>query len=73
VWTLEQDRELWSTSIAWLDTVWHEDSFTLELTAGDYVVMFDAEAPWSPGGQDPAFAGEHRSLGFALSSLAFEA
>jgi hypothetical protein len=73
VWPLEQDRELWSTSIAWLDSIWHEDSFPLQLAGGDYVVRFDAEAPWSPAGKDPAFAGEHRSLGFALSSLVFEA
>jgi GT2 family glycosyltransferase len=73
VWPLEQDRELWSTGIAWLDSVWHEDSLPLQLAGGDYVVMFDAEAPWSPEGKDPTFAGEHRSLGFALSSLVFEA
>jgi GT2 family glycosyltransferase len=72
VWSLEQDREHWSASIAWLDSVWHEDRFPLQLAGGDYVVVFDAEAPWSPGGNDPAFAGEHRSLGFALSSLRFE-
>ena len=71
VWPLEQDRELWSTSIAWLDSGWHEESFPLQLAGGDYVVSFDVEAPWSPDGTDPAFAGEHRSLGFALSSLSF--
>jgi hypothetical protein len=71
VWPLEQDRELWSTSIEWLDSVWHQDSFPLQLARGDYLVMFDVEVPWSPEGRDPAFAGEHRSLGFALSSLVF--
>jgi hypothetical protein len=72
VWPLRQDRELWSTSIAWLDSVWHRDSFSLRLAGGDYLVMFDVEVPWSPEGRDPAFVGEHRSLGFALSSLVFD-
>jgi GT2 family glycosyltransferase len=69
---LDQGRPVWSTSVAWHDANWHDDSFPLRLAAGDYVVSFESEAAWSnPGRQDPAFWAENRSLGFALSSLSF--
>ncbi|MGA2320241.1 MAG: glycosyltransferase family 2 protein [Solirubrobacteraceae bacterium] len=69
---LDQRRPVWSTSIAWLDAAWHEESFPLRLAGGDYLVSFDAETAWSnPGGEDPAFWAENRSLGIALSSLSF--
>jgi GT2 family glycosyltransferase len=70
--SLDRRHPLWSTHLAWLDADWHEDTFQLELGAGDYLLSFDAEATWSnPEGRDPAFWGENRSLGFALSSLLF--
>ena len=69
---LAQAHAVWSTRIAWADADWHEDSFPLRLPPGDYVVSFAAKATWSnPGGGDPAFWAESRSLGFALSSLSF--
>ncbi len=62
-----------STRIAWQDGAWHEDRFALALTAGDYVVAFDAEATWSnPDQRDPAQGADNRSFGFALSSLSFD-
>ncbi len=70
---LHERRASWSTRIAWHDQDWHEDSFPLQLPAGDYLVSFDADAAWSnPKRQDPSLWPENRSLGFALSSLSFE-
>lgn len=64
---------VWATRIVWQDGDWHEVSFPLRLAAGDYVVSFNAESPWSnPGRRDPALWAENRSLGFALSSLTFD-
>jgi len=73
VFPLDERRPVWSTSIAWLDAAWHDESFPLRLPAGDYLVSFDTEAPWSnPGGRDPELWAEKRSLGFALASLSFD-
>lgn len=64
----------WSTRIAWRAGEWHEQTLALGLAARDYVVTFDAEATWSnPGRREPELPPENRSLGFALSSLSFEA
>jgi hypothetical protein len=74
VCALDQRTAVWSTRIDWGDADWHEDTFPLHLTAGDYVVSFAAEATWSnPSGEDPALWAENRSLGFAVSSLSFGA
>jgi len=70
---LEERGAIWSTRIAWHDSDWHEEDFPLRLTAGDYLVSFDAETTWSnPGQRDPELWPENRSLGFALSSLVYE-
>jgi hypothetical protein len=69
---LDQQEPVWSTLISWEDAEWHEDSLPLRLGAGDYLISFDAEAPWSnPKRRDPALWAENRILGFALSSLSF--
>jgi GT2 family glycosyltransferase len=61
-----------SRRIEWRDAEWHEESFTCELPAGEYLVTFRAGATWSnPGGRDGALWAENRSLGFALASLTF--
>jgi GT2 family glycosyltransferase len=71
---VDQQTPSWSTRIAWHDADWHDHSFATDLAAGDYVVSFECEAPWSnPDGRDPAFWAENRSLGLALSSLSFGA
>ena len=71
---LDERRAVWSTRIAQHDAEWHEDSFPLQLPAGDYLVSFDADAAWSnPERQDPSLWAENRSLGFALSFLSFGA
>jgi GT2 family glycosyltransferase len=70
---LAEQIPVWSKRVAWQDADWHEETFPLRLTAGDYFVSFDAQAAWSnPGQRDPALWAENRSLGFALSSLSFE-
>ena len=70
---LQQQQAVWSTRIPWSDADWHEDSFPLQLEAGDHLVWFEVERTWSnPDGRDPALWGENRSLGFALSLLSFE-
>ena len=67
-------RAVWSERIAWRDGDWHEDSFRVQLAAGDYVVAFDTDETWrNPNQGDPALPPENRSLGFALSSLSFDA
>jgi GT2 family glycosyltransferase len=72
VCTVDQQLPVWSTRIPWHDPDWHEDSFALDLAAGDYLVAFDSEAAWSnPNQRDPALWAENRSLGLALSSLSF--
>ena len=69
---LGEQVPVWSTHLAWHDGDWHEESFTLRLPAGDYVVSFDAEETWTnPAQRDPSLWSEIRSLGFALSSLSF--
>jgi GT2 family glycosyltransferase len=69
---LDRSQAAWSTRIAWTDASWRHESFPLRLTAGDYLVSFDADTTWSnPEGQNPALLAENRSLGFALSSLSF--
>ncbi|MCW3068936.1 MAG: glycosyl transferase family 2 [Solirubrobacterales bacterium] len=72
--SLDQGRKIWSTTLAWRDAEWHEDSFPLELIPGRYVALFEAATPWSnPGQVDGSLWPESRSLGFALSSLWFDA
>jgi GT2 family glycosyltransferase len=72
LYPLDQRTPIWSMLIAGSDTDWHEDSFPLQLPAGDYLVAFDTDAPWSnPERRDPALPPENRSLGFGLSSLSF--
>lgn len=69
---LGRSSEAFSTRLDRRDADWHEDSFGVELPAGAYLVSFDAEDSWSnPDGRDDALWAENRSLGFALSSLAF--
>jgi GT2 family glycosyltransferase len=63
---------VWSGRIPWHDGDWHEDSFPVELAAGDYVVAFDTDETWcNPNQQDRTLPPENRSLGVALSSLSF--
>jgi GT2 family glycosyltransferase len=70
---LGQQAPIWSHRIAWRDADWHEDDLALRLPAGDYLLTFDAEAPWSnPGRRDASLWAENRSLGVALSSLRFD-
>jgi GT2 family glycosyltransferase len=67
---LGEPRESWSTRLSWRDADWHEETFSLELAPGDYLVSFVTDASWSnQNGRDPELWGENRSLGFALSSL----
>jgi GT2 family glycosyltransferase len=57
-----------------VDSSWQVDAFPLELAPGDYLVSLEADAVWSnPHGRDPGLWPENRSLGFAVSSLSFEA
>jgi hypothetical protein len=37
----------WSTRLAWQEGEWQEENLTLQLSAGDYMVAFHAEATWS--------------------------
>jgi GT2 family glycosyltransferase len=69
---LDQPMPVWTVRIAWRDAEWHADSFPVQLASGDYLVSFDAEAPWSnPDQADQTLWAENRSLGVALSSLSF--
>jgi GT2 family glycosyltransferase len=72
--SLDAAQEVSSTRIEWRDADWHEDSFPVQLAPGKYMIRFEAEIPWSnPGQTDPSLWAENRSLGFALSSLSFDA
>jgi GT2 family glycosyltransferase len=69
---LGEPRESWSTRLGWGGPDWHDEAISLALEPGDYLVSFKTEATWSnPDGRDERLWGENRSLGFALSSLAF--
>jgi hypothetical protein len=58
--------------VAWRDGQWHAECLRFPLAAGEYLVVFTAEATWSnEGGKDPTLWPESRSLGFALASLRF--
>lgn len=62
----------WSGRLPWREGQWHEEDLAMALEGGDYLIEFDAERTWSNREQgDAAFPPENRSLGFALSSLAF--
>jgi len=65
---------LWSTRLAWQEGEWQEEQLALRLSAGDYVVAFEAEGTWSnPDRGEPQLPPENRALGFALCSLSFGA
>jgi GT2 family glycosyltransferase len=69
---LDAAQPVWSTRLEWCEGEWQDETLSLRLAPGDYVLAFEAEAAWSnPGQRDPALAPENRSLGFALSSLSF--
>jgi GT2 family glycosyltransferase len=62
----------WSTRLAWQEGEWQEEKLTVQLSAGDYVVAFEAEGTWSnPDQGEPQLPPENRALGFAVSSLSF--
>jgi hypothetical protein len=64
------NEAVWSTSVGWQDSDWHEDNFPVQLAAGEYLVSFDVHRTWSnPGRRDASQLPENRSLGFALSLL----
>jgi GT2 family glycosyltransferase len=68
----EAEGDRFSTTLPWRDGEWHEVSLAVELQAGEYLVSFGVERPWSnPEGRDPSLWPENRSLGFAISSLDF--
>jgi GT2 family glycosyltransferase len=70
---LDAAEPVWSTRLEWCEGEWQEETLSLRLAPGDYVLAFEAEASWSnPGQRDPALPPENRSLGFALSSLSFD-
>jgi GT2 family glycosyltransferase len=69
---LHRARTIWSTYLPWRDGNWREERLGLPLAAGDYIVSFDADAVWSnPDGADASLSPENRSLGIAVSSIAF--
>jgi hypothetical protein len=71
---LDVAEPVWSTRLQWGEGDWQEQTLSLRMAPGDYVLSFEAEATWSnPGQRDPALPPENRSLGFALSSLRFAA
>jgi hypothetical protein len=70
---LDAAEPVCSTRLEWREGEWQEETLSLRLAPGDYVLAFEAEATWSnPGQGDPALPPENRSLGFALSSLSFD-
>jgi GT2 family glycosyltransferase len=70
---LDAAQPVWSTRLEWCEGEWREETLSLRLAPGDYVLAFEAEATWSnPDQRDPALPPEKRSLGFALSSLGFD-
>jgi GT2 family glycosyltransferase len=69
---LHHDWAIWSTRLPWRDGDWREERLGLSLPAGDYVFCFEADAVWSnPDGADASLSPENRSLGIAVSSIAF--
>ncbi len=68
--SLQGSHEAWSEVLPWRDSDWREDSFEIDLAAGDYLLSFDAQKTWTnPAGRDPSASPENRSLGFALASF----
>ncbi len=69
---LESAERAFATQLAWRDAEWHEESFSVELAPGDYLVSLRTERTWSNrDGRDPSLWAENRSLGFAVSSFSF--
>jgi GT2 family glycosyltransferase len=69
---LDSPEAVWSTRLAWHEGQWGQRTLPLRLSAGEYIVTFDAEGTWSnPAQRDPQLPPENRSLGFAVSSLTF--
>jgi GT2 family glycosyltransferase len=69
---VDSQDALWSTRLAWREGDWREEKLPLRLSAGDYVVAFEAEGTWSnPDQGEPRLPPENRALGFAVSSLSF--
>jgi GT2 family glycosyltransferase len=70
---VDSQDALWSTRLAWQEGEWQEEKLTLQLSAGDYVVAFEAEGTWSnPDQGEPQLPPENRALAVAVSSLSFE-
>jgi GT2 family glycosyltransferase len=70
---LHRRRIAWSTRLPWRDGDWHDDRFDVRLAPGEYLLSFDADTAWSnPDGEDADFSPENRSLGIAVSSIAFD-
>ena len=69
---VDSQDALWSTRLAWQEGEWQQEKLTLQLSAGDYVVAFEAEGTWSnPDQQELQLPPENRALGFAVSKLTF--
>jgi GT2 family glycosyltransferase len=69
---VDSPQTVWSTRLAWRKGDWQQEQLALGLGPGEYVAKFDAEDTWSnPGQRDGGLPPENRSLGFAVSSLAF--
>ena len=69
---VDSQDALWSTRLAWQEGEWQEEQLALQLSAGDYVVAFEADGTWSnPNRAEPQLPPENRALGFAVSSLSF--
>jgi hypothetical protein len=70
---LGEESTAWSSEIAWSDGDWHERALPLELDPGEYLVTFVTDSAWSNvDGRDAGLWAENRSLGCAISSLAFD-
>ncbi|HEY4810634.1 MAG TPA: hypothetical protein VIH71_06195, partial [Solirubrobacteraceae bacterium] len=69
---VDSHEAVYSTRLARQEGEWREEKLTLQLSAGDYVVAFEAEGTWSnPDQGEPQLPPENRALGFAVSSLSF--
>jgi GT2 family glycosyltransferase len=67
---VDSAERLWSMRLPWQAGDWAQQTLSLSLAPGDYVLSFESDTTWSnPGQRDPRMPPENRTLGFAVSSL----
>ncbi len=70
--SLDRDERLWTATLMSTHGDWREVLHEADLSAGEYLVAFDASGTWTnPDARDPSLPPERRALGFAVASVSF--